>query len=89
MGYVAYERVFKVLMSWLRYSDGSRGGARGTRHPSYFLFFDQNEARSAEKGFLETGPSPLISGSGSATEIIVFLSVTYAHTVSSLKATTL
>ena len=28
------------------------------------LFFDQNEARSAEKRFLETGPSPLISGSG-------------------------
>ena len=43
-------------------SGGSRGGARGAPGPP--LFFDQNEARRAEKNFLETAPPPLISGSG-------------------------
>ena len=43
------------------YSGGSREGAWGSAP----LFFDQTEARRAEKGFLETPPPrPFISGSG-------------------------
>ena len=37
------------------YSGGSRGGARGVRHP---LFFYQTDARRAEKVFFETGSPP-------------------------------
>ena len=40
-------------------SGGSRGGARGGPGPP--LFFDQNEARTVEKLFLESGP-PLSQG---------------------------
>ena len=45
---------FSGALTWLT-SGGSRGGARGACPP---LFFDQNEARRAEKNFLETGPPP-------------------------------
>ena len=44
-----------------QHSGGSRGGARP---PPPSLFLDQTEARRAEKKILETGPPPLISGSG-------------------------
>ena len=60
---------------WACSSGGSRGGALGARAPP--LFFDQNEARRAEKKFVETGPRlsqdmddpspPPIWRSGSAT----------------------
>ena len=39
-------------------SGGSRGETRGARVPP--LFFHQNEARSAEKFFFETGPPPFL-----------------------------
>ena len=44
-----------------RGSGGSRGGVRGARSP---LFFDQNEARRAEKNFFGDWAPLLISGSG-------------------------
>ena len=57
-----WERFFSLMCIILR-SGGSRGGVRGGRAPP--LFFDQNEARRAEKIFLETVPPPsLISASG-------------------------
>ena len=58
-----WERFFPLMCIILR-SGGSRGGVRGGRAPP--LFFDQNEARRAEKIFLETVPPPpsLISASG-------------------------
>ena len=40
------------------YSGGSWGAAGGARVPP--LFFDQNEARRAEKIFLETGRPPYL-----------------------------
>ena len=46
---------------WACSSGGSRGGALGARAPP--LFFDQNEARRAEKKICGDWP-PLISGSG-------------------------
>ena len=66
------------LSPLLRHSGGSRWGPQGARPPP--LFFDQTEARRAEKFHLETAlslskglddrppPSPLISRSGSGSE---------------------
>ena len=54
---------FSGALTWLT-SGESREGARGARPP---LFFDQNEARRAEKNFFgdrAPPPPPLISGSG-------------------------
>ena len=60
MCYVAYERVFKVLMSWLRYGGGSRGGTLGPPSPPYFSTKMRPEV--PKKGFWRPGPPPLSQG---------------------------
>ena len=58
--------------NYSNYSDGSSGRARVPPAPlPHSYFFDQTEARKAKKVFCGH-PSPLMSRSGSGTELYLF-----------------